>query len=474
MSKKLDEGLIRSGLLGLRVSRREALGRGLAGAAGLMLADRALLATATAAPPLPTSGRVAKAKSVIQVFLWGGMSHTDTWDPKPDAGYDFTGQLAGTIKTNVAGVQVSELFPELAKVADKYSLIRSMTHKNNGHETAAYLMQTGHLPGERLAYPSIGAVFAYFKGYQAGYKGLIPPYVVLTQPQGRFSEPGFLGPKYKPFATGGDPNAPRFEVEGVIARGLTDERQKARRELLGQLNTMSDAIHGNPLLALSREAEQQAYELILGPGRDVFDLSKEDAKLRDRYGRHTFGQDCLAARRMVEAGVPYITINYPGGWDTHSNHFSTMRKQCPQLDQGSGGAAVRSLRPRSAGEHAGLVLRRVRPLAQGGLAAAVEWRTQSLRQRVLGAGGGRRVQGRAGGRRLDREGRGGQGPPRVSHRSARQHLRAGRHRRRRQAPASRGPRRPRAGHDGVRRQGGGAAEGDHVGGGQGSAFRCQP
>jgi hypothetical protein len=91
--QEVDEGLIRSGLLGLRVSRREALGRGLAGAAGLMLADRALLATATAAPPLPTSGRVAKAKSVIQVFLWGGMSHTDTWDPKPDAGYDYTGQM---------------------------------------------------------------------------------------------------------------------------------------------------------------------------------------------------------------------------------------------------------------------------------------------------------------------------------------------------------------------------------------------
>ena len=97
---------------------------------------------------------------------------------------------------------------------------------------------------------------------------------------------------------------------------------------------MSAAIHGNPLLDLSKEAQEQAYNLILGPGRDVFDLSKEDAKLRDRYGRHTFGQDCLAARRMVEAGVPYVTINYPGGWDTHSNHFATMRRQCPQLDQG--------------------------------------------------------------------------------------------------------------------------------------------
>ena len=119
-----------------------------------------------------------------------------------------------------------------------------MTHRNNGHETAAYLMQTGHTPGERLAYPSIGAVFALFKG--PGYKGMIPPYVVLTQPQGRFSEEGFLGPKYKPFATGGDPNAPRFEVEGVVARGITDDRQKARRELLDKMNTMGNA-DGRPV-----------------------------------------------------------------------------------------------------------------------------------------------------------------------------------------------------------------------------------
>lgn len=331
MSRQIDEAALRAGLLGLRVTRREALGRGLAGAAGLMLAGRALPAPAALPPPKPGP---ARARSVIQIYLWGGMSHTDTWDPKPDAGYDYTGQLAGTIPTNVAGVQLSELFPALAKAADKFSLIRSMTHGVNGHETAAYLMQTGHLPGERLAYPGIGAVFAYLKGYGAGYKGLIPPYVVLTRPQGRFSESGFLGPKYKPFATGGDPNAPLFEVEGVVAKGIPDARQRARRELLERLDSLGDALHGDALVELSREAQAQAYELILGPGRDVFDLSKEDAKLRDRYGRHTFGQDCLAARRLVEAGVPYITINYPGGWDTHSNHFATMRKQCPQLDQG--------------------------------------------------------------------------------------------------------------------------------------------
>jgi uncharacterized protein (DUF1501 family) len=281
---------------------------------------------------LPTPPIKAKAKSVIQIFLWGGMSHIDTWDPKPDAGYDYMGEFRTAIPTNVDGIQIGELFPRLAQQADKYSLIRSMTHRNNGHETAAYLMQTAHTPGERLAYPSVGAVFSHFKS--PGYKGLIPPYVVLTQPQGRFSEEGFLGPRRKPFATGGDPSAPRFEVEGVVSRGISDARQKARRALLGKMDTLGSAMAASPELAASALAKQQAYELILGQGKEVFDLSREKPDLRDRYGRHTFGQDCLAARRMVEAGVPYIVINYPGGWDTHSNHFATMRRQCPQLDQG--------------------------------------------------------------------------------------------------------------------------------------------
>jgi len=332
--KSMSAGSVAEGIGGGPISRREALRRGLLGVVGLFLADKLVFNT-LAEEPQPIKPPVkAKAKAVIQVFLWGGMSHTDTWDPKPDAGYDYTGQFKATIPTNVNGILLGELFPELAKQADKYSLIRSMTHRNNGHETAAYLMQTGHLPGERLAYPCIGAVFALLKGYQAGYQGLIPPYVVLTQPQGRFSESGFLGSKCKPFATGGDPNAARFEVEGVIARGISDERQMARREFLHKMNTLGNAMPANSQMVISKNAEEQAYNLILGKGKEVFDLSKETPELRDRYGRHTFGQDCLVARRLVESGVPYVTINYPGGWDTHSNHFATMRRQCPQLDQG--------------------------------------------------------------------------------------------------------------------------------------------
>jgi Protein of unknown function (DUF1501) len=317
-------------------SRRELIRRGLRCAAGLWAADS--LRTRGFATPIPAdqvegpAKARAKAKSVIQVFLWGGMSHIDTWDPKPAAGRDYMGDFSAVVSTNVPGIQIGGLFPQLATHADTFSLIRGMTHRNNGHETAAYLMQTGHAPGERLAYPSVGAVFSLFKG--PGYKGVIPPYVVLTRAQGRFSEEGFLGPKFKPFATGGDPNTPRFEVEGVVARGITDERQKARRTLLTGLNTMGHAMAASPELLEAEAAKKQAYELILGAGKEVFDLSKEPQPMRTRYGRHTFGQDCLVARRMVEKGVPYIVINYPGGWDTHSNHFATMRRQCPQLDQG--------------------------------------------------------------------------------------------------------------------------------------------
>ena len=315
-----------------RISRREVIRRGLTGAAALTLAD-GLGSAAFAATQSPAQAAApVKAKSVIQIFLWGGMSHNDTWDPKPETGRDYMGEFTEVIPTNVDGIRIGALFPELAKQADKYSLIRSMTHRNNGHETAAYLMQTGHTPGERLAYPSVGAVFALFKS--PGYKGLIPPYVVLTQPQGRFSEEGFLGPRYKPFATGGDPNAIRFEVEGIVARGITDDRQAARRKLLAKMNTMGNTMASNPQLVAAEDAKKQAYELILGEGKDVFDLSKEKPELRDRYGRHTFGQECLVARRLVESGVPYVVVNYPGGWDTHKDHFQIMRRQAPQLDQG--------------------------------------------------------------------------------------------------------------------------------------------
>lgn len=333
-----------------RVSRREAMRRGVLGAAGVIaggsLASSALAApfkiapeelakqkaTRDAAAIAKVKARKGQVRSVIQIFLWGGISQNDCWDPKPGTGYNYLGEFDRFIPTNVDGIQLSYLFPQLARQADKYALIRSMTHGNNGHETAAYLMQTGHAPGGRLAFPSVGAIFTYFK--RDVYKGLLPPYIVMLQAAGRFSEEGFLGPAYKPFATGGDPNSARFEVQGIVNRGVNDGRQRARRDLLDRVNTFGYGLADAPEMPALDEAKEKAYGLILGEGKEVFNLDNEPKGLRDRYGRNTFGQECLAARRMVEAGVPYITISFPGGWDTHASHFPTMKRQCPMLDQG--------------------------------------------------------------------------------------------------------------------------------------------
>jgi hypothetical protein len=275
----------------------------------------------------------AKAKSVIQIWMWGGPCHIDTFDPKPDAGYDYCGPLDSPIATNVDGIQIGQQLPLLAQQADKYSIIRSMTHGINGHETAAYMVQTGRKAGGKDVFPCAGAITSLFKGYKAGYQGLIPPYIVLTRPQGRFSEAGFLGSRYKPFATGGDPARDPFVVEGVALPGVSRERQEARRKLLNDLNALGHAMPGDPDLKALDACEDKAYELILGDAGKVFDLSDEPEDLRDEYGRNTFGQSCLVARRLVERGMPYITINY-GGWDTHKEHFKAMRRQLPQLDAG--------------------------------------------------------------------------------------------------------------------------------------------
>ena len=316
------------------MNRRTAIKLGALGAAGLALSqfDLAWAAPSATLPEATPTFVGGKAKAVIQIWMWGGPSHLDTFDPKPAAGYDYCGPLNKPITTNVPGIQICELLPLLAQQADKYSIIRTMTHGSNGHETASYMVQTGRDPG-RIVFPCAGAVVSAFKGYDHGYKGLVDPYIVLTEPQGRFSEAGFLGQRYKPFATGGDPNQARFTVEGIVAEGITDQRQGARRDLMHKLDTLGSGMADNVQFARYDTAEKNAYDLMLGGARKLFDLSQEKPELRDRYGRNTFGQSCLAARRLVEAGVPYVTINYKG-WDTHKQHFEIMRRKLPEMDKG--------------------------------------------------------------------------------------------------------------------------------------------
>jgi hypothetical protein len=316
------------------LTRRAFVARGALGAAGLLLADRlALRVLGAETPKVAAPGRRAPARSVIQVWLWGGPAHLDTFDPKPDAGRDYCGPYGKPIATNVAGIQICQMLPLLAARADKYALLRGMTHGSNGHETATYMVQAGRKAGGELVYPGIGAVVSYFKGYNGGYTGMLPPYITVTRTQGRFAESGFLGSKYKPFSTGGDPARDPFVVEGIVAENITEERQRDRRTLLNALDGFGKAMSSNSVMRDLQAAQDQAYAMILGDAAKAFALQQEPAAVRERYGRNTFGQSCLLARRLVARGVPFVTINH-GGWDTHKQHFEAMGKKLPELDKG--------------------------------------------------------------------------------------------------------------------------------------------
>ena len=327
------------------VSRRDFLRVGALGAAGVTLADWFKIKAQGAGPSVghgaagseghcaaPPNGREAKAKSVIQLWMGGGPPHLDTFDPKPKAGADYCGPYKKPVQTNVSGIQLCETLPMLAKQAEKFSIIRSMTHGNNSHETASYIMQTGTMPSD-LVYPSIGAVVAY-KMDEAGYKGSLPPYMSLTSPLGRFSECGFLGTNYKTFASGGNPVADRVSVQGIVAPGgVTDQRLQDRRTLLESVDALARDMEHNKKFEAMTEYQQRAYGLILGDAKKAFEMSEEKDEVRERYGRNRFGQSCLLARRLVERGVPFITVN-SGGWDTHRDNFGRMKVLVPPLDQG--------------------------------------------------------------------------------------------------------------------------------------------
>ena len=270
------------------------------------------------------------AKSVIEIWVWGGPSHLETFDPKPQAPVDYANGLKA-IPTNVDGIFISEWLPKLAKQADKYSIIRSMTHPHNGHETATYLMQTGREPGGGKVFPAIGAVMAMFKSKE--YTGDLSPYIILTVPKGRFSEMGFLSEKYAPLVTGGNPNAVKFIVDGVIPPGdLTPTEMQKRFERGAAFDTFGRAFTNNAMARTYDQSSETARRIIFGDAAAAFDLSQESPAMRDRYGRNPFAQSCLVARRLVQRGVPYITLNAQG-WDSHKKHFETMQQRTAEMDQ---------------------------------------------------------------------------------------------------------------------------------------------
>ncbi len=283
------------------------------------------------------------AKSVIEIWMWGGPCQLETFDPKPDAPYDYNGGRK-SISTNVSGMQLHEWLPELAHCADLFSVIRSMTHPHFGHETATYLMQTGRMPGGGEVYPAIGAVIAMMKA--KSYSGDIPPFVILTTEKGRFSELGFLSERYAPLVTGGNPNSGKFVVDGIVPPGgLTIDEVDRRFAMLAELDVYGRALaRPNHAIAEFDKAGDEARKVIKGDAAKTFDLSLESSATRDRYGRTPFAQSLLAARRLVEYGVPYITVNM-SGWDSHKRHFETMERRTREFDKALA-ALLRDLKER--------------------------------------------------------------------------------------------------------------------------------
>lgn len=274
--------------------------------------------------------KIIRGKSVIYICLDGGPSQLDTFDPKPKAGREYCGLYRQPLSTEVPGLEICEKLPLLAKMADKYAIIRSMTHGYQGHETASYVTETGTIPSNNLIYPSTGAIIAFKKENE--YKNSIPPYMSVTTASTRFNEAGFLGPQYKSFATGGEPERDHFSVEGIINHSVSDEKLNRRKNILELVDDFGKQYDQNPEFQKLDDFRDKAYSLILGDDRKVFNLEEEDSKTRDRYGRNRLGQSCLLARRLAEKGVPFITVRNTG-WDTHKQHFERMEEKLPELDK---------------------------------------------------------------------------------------------------------------------------------------------
>ena len=270
-----------------------------------------------------------KAKSVIHIFLPGGMAHQESFDPKPLAPPEYRGPL-GAINSNVEGIQFGELWKNTAQVADKLVVVRSMTHGEAAHERGTHNMFTGYRPSPALQYPSFGSVISH----EFGSKNSLPPYVCIPGQPNEFAGSGYLSSAYGPFSLGADPAGGSFKVQDLaLPGGITEGRFNRRRSILDGIDNHFKALEKSDALAAMDTFYQDAYKLISSPqARDAFALDKEADKLKDEYGRNEAGMRLLMARRLVESGVRFVSVTY-GGWDHHDNIQGAMGGQVPNFDK---------------------------------------------------------------------------------------------------------------------------------------------
>lgn len=270
----------------------------------------------------------AKAKSVIHVYLPGGMAHQESWDPKPYSPLEYRGEMK-PVKTNTGEI-FCESVPKLAGIADKLCVIRSLTHGEAAHERGTHNMFTGYKPSPALKFPSFGAVVSH----EYGPRGSMPPYVCIPNQPNEFAGTGYLSSSYGPFALGSDPASGGFKVRDLDPYSGVDEQRFARRQsALAAVNKQFGAATNADGVTAMNTFYERAYDLLgSAESKTAFDLSKEDDKMKDAYGKNQAGQRLLMARRLVEAGCRLVTLTY-GGWDMHQGITAAMNRTMPPLDQ---------------------------------------------------------------------------------------------------------------------------------------------
>lgn len=313
-----------------RPSRREFLYVGLLGTVGLTMSDlfraQARANPAAAAKPGP---RLPRAKSVINIYLPGGMSHQESFDPKLTAPVEYRGPMEA-IKTSVDGVYFSENLKETAKIADKLTVVRSMTHGEAAHERGTHAMFTGYKPSPAILYPSMGSVVAH----ELGSRNELPPYVLVPNQTTPYAGTGYLGSAFGAFALGSDPAQENFSVRDLtLPNGIDAQRFAERREMRSVVDAHFSALEKSDALDGMDSFYQRAYAMLSSEkARAAFDIKSEPKKIRDDYGRNQAGQRMLLARRLVEAGVRFVSLTY-GSWDHHDNIKRANGQQMPNFDK---------------------------------------------------------------------------------------------------------------------------------------------
>ena len=312
--------------------RRDFLRVGVLGALGLTLGDFLKMQQAQADQKWYES-KEGKAKSVIQIVLPGGMAHQESWDPKPEAPLEYRGPF-GVAKTKLKGVVFNENFAQLAKVADKLTVIRSIAGKEADHGRASYTMFTGYRKSPAVEHPSLGAVVSH----EFGPRKNLPPYVAVPNAS-EHGGTGYLGSQFGPFGIGSDPGRQGYQVRDLmLPPGVDDQRFGKRQRIRDVVDAhFRTLVNKAEALGAMDEFYQRAYAMISSPAaREAFDIGQESTETKDQYGQNEAGLRFLLARRLIEAGVRFVTVSY-GGWDHHAGIENAMRRQAPTLDQAVAG-----------------------------------------------------------------------------------------------------------------------------------------